>query len=58
MGKSQLVWSTVQLQLANQARVTPIRRVPHLVVEVKGMNTYAYFDVIDVFNGEGSIVQD
>ena len=29
-------------------------RVPHLVVEVEGMNTYTDFDVIDVVDGGGS----
>ena len=54
MGKPQLVWSLMQLQLANQARVTPIGRVPHLVVEVEGTKTYADFDVIEVVDGGGS----
>ena len=48
-----MVWSLVQLRLANQVKVSPTRRVPHLMVEVEGMKTYAYFDVIKVFN-EGS----
>ena len=46
MGKPQLVWSPVQLRLENQARVSPIGRVPHLLVEIEGMKTYTYFDVI------------
>ena len=49
-----MVWSPVQLRLANQARVTSIGRVPRLVVEVEGMKTYADFDVINVVDGGGS----
>ena len=44
----------MQLWLANQARVTPIGWVLHLVVEVEGMKTYANFDVIEVVDGSGS----
>ena len=47
-------WSTVQLWLAFQARVTPIGRVLHLAVEVEGMKTYANFDVIEVVDGGDS----
>ena len=54
MGRSRLRWSHVQLHLDNQAKVQPIRRVSNLVVDVKGMKTYADFDVIEVVNGEGS----
>ena len=53
MGKPQLVWSPVQLQLSNQARVSSIGRVQCLLVEVEGMRTYADFNVIEVVD-EGS----
>ena len=49
-----MVWSLVQLRLANQDRVTPIGRVPHLAVEVEGMNTYVNFNFIEVVDGRGS----
>ena len=38
----------------NQAKVQPIGCMSHLVVDVEGMNTYAYFDVIEVIDGGGS----
>ena len=50
-------WSSVQLQLDNQAKVQPIRRVSNLVVDVEGMKTYAKFYVIEVINGEGSYLE-
>ena len=50
MGNPQLVWSCVQLCLANQAEVSLIGRVPHLPVEVEGLKTYEYFDVIEIID--------
>ena len=50
MGKPQLVWSLVQLQLENQVKVSPIGRVPHLPVEVEGLKIYVEFDVIEIVN--------
>ena len=49
-----MVWSPVQPRLAKQARVTLIRRVPRLVMEVEGMNNDVDFDVIDVIDGRVS----
>ena len=54
MGKPQLVWSPVQLRLANQARVSPIGRVPPLPVKVEGLKTYADFDVIEMVDENNS----
>ena len=54
MGSPMQSWSPVQVWLANQARVTPIGRVPHHAVEVEGMKTYSDFDVIEVVDGGGS----
>ena len=54
MGIPWLVWSLVQLWLANQARVTSIGWVRCLSMEVEGMKNYVDFDVIDVVYGRGS----
>ena len=54
MGHPTLGWSPLQLRLANQAKVQPIGWVSNLFVDVEGMHTCAYFDVIEVVNGEGS----
>ena len=54
MGKLTLGWSPMQLRLANKSKVQPIGRVSNLVVDVEGMKNYAYFDVIEFVNGEGS----
>ena len=44
----------MQLFLANQDKVQPIRPVSNLVIDVEGMKTYADFDVFEVVNGESS----
>ena len=49
-----MVLSPIQLQLANQTKVSSIARVPHLLVEVEGLNTYTYFDVIDIVDESSS----
>ena len=54
MGIPTLGWSPMQLRLANEAKVQPIGRVSNLVIDVKGMKTYADFDVIEVVDGGGS----
>ena len=53
MGKPQLAWSPLQVRLANQAKVSPIGKIPRLMEEVKGMNTYRDFSDIEIVN-EGS----
>ena len=52
MGNPTLGWSSVQLRLANQAKVLPIGRVSNLVVNIEGMKTHADFDMIEVV-GDG-----
>ena len=54
MGQLTLGWSPMQLRLANQAKVQPIGWVTNLVVDVEVMRNRAYFDIIEVVNGEGS----
>ena len=48
MGKLYLVWSPVQLRLANQPKMSPIGRVPRLPIEVERLNTYEKFDFIEI----------
>ena len=49
-----MVWSLVQLQLENKARVSSIGRVSHLLVEVEGLKTYVDFDVIEIIDESNS----
>ena len=48
MGKIRLVQYPVQLILFNQSKVLPIGRLPHVLIEIEGIKTYAYFEVIDI----------
>ena len=50
MGKLRLMWSPVQLRLANQLKVFPIGRVTQVPVEIEGLGIYAYFEVIDIID--------
>ena len=50
MGKLRLVWSHFQLRLANQSKVLPIGQLIHILIEIEGIPTYAYFKVIEIFN--------
>ena len=43
MGNPTLGWLSVQLRLANQAKVQPIGHVSNLVVDIEGMKTHAHF---------------
>ena len=54
MGKPTLVWSLVQLQLINQAKVQLIGCVSNLVFDIEGMEMHADFDVIEVVKDGGS----
>ena len=51
MGEPKLGWPPVQLRLANQAKVQPIRPMSNLVIDVEGMRTCANFDVTKVIDG-------
>ena len=48
MGKPCLDWSPVQLQLANQAKVLPIGRLSQVPIDIQGLCTFAYFEVINI----------
>ena len=48
MNRSRLDWSPIQLRLSNQSKVLPIGRLTQVPVEVKGLRTYANFEVIDI----------
>ena len=52
IGNPTLGWSSVQLRLANQAKVHPIGHVSTLVFDIEGKKTRADFDVIE-FVGDG-----
>ena len=48
MGMNKLVWSLLQLWLANQLKVIPVGWLPRGNVNVEELWNYAYFEVIEI----------
>ena len=48
MSKVRLDWFPVQLRLANQAKVLPIGRLSQVPIDIEGLCTFAYFEVINI----------
>ena len=50
MGKPKLRYSPIQLRLANQQRVNPMGRLSNILVDIDGMRSLAYFEVIEIID--------
>ena len=50
MGKPTLEWSPIQLRLANQQKIVPLGRFPNVLVDIDGICTVAYFEVIEIID--------
>jgi hypothetical protein len=50
MGKPNLVWSPIQLRLANQYQIYPIGRLEKVEVNIEGVKTKANFEVIEIMD--------
>ena len=48
MGNYILIWSPIQLILANQSKFTPISRLTQVSIKVERPKTYSDFEVIDI----------
>jgi hypothetical protein len=48
MGKSKLIYSLIRLRMANQQAVSPFDRLEHVPVDINGVRTFAYFEVIEI----------
>jgi hypothetical protein len=48
MGEHTLGYSPVQLELENQHRVIPIGRLNRIPMDLDGVHTMEYFEVIDI----------
>ena len=46
MGKPSLVWSPIQLRLANQQKIVPLGRFLDLQIDIDGVSTFTDFEVI------------
>ena len=50
MGKPSLVWSPIQLRLANQQRIVPLGRLLSVPIDIDGVSTLADFEVIEIID--------
>jgi hypothetical protein len=48
MGKPKLIYSPIRLRMANQQTVTPFGRLQLVPVDIDGVRTFAYFEVIKI----------
>jgi hypothetical protein len=46
--KTNLVWSPIQLILSNQYKIVPIGRLTRIPVNIDGVCSVVYFEVIDI----------
>jgi hypothetical protein len=51
MGKPKLIWSPIQLRLANQHQIVPIGRLTGVNVNIDGVHKIADFEVIEIVDG-------
>jgi hypothetical protein len=51
MGEPTLGYSHVQLKQANQHKVLPIGRLKGVMIDLDGVHTKAYFEVIEIVDG-------
>lgn len=50
MGRSKLSYSPIQLKLANQQKVCPLGRLSNVLVDIDGVRSLAYFEVIEIID--------
>ena len=48
MGKPKLIYSHIRLRMANQQAVRPFGRLEHVLVDIDGVRTFTYFEVIEI----------
>ncbi len=48
MGSPKLSRSPINLRLANQQRVSPVGRLPHVSVNIDGVQSFADFEIIEI----------
>jgi len=48
MGKPKLIYSPIRIRMANQQAVKPFGRLEHVLVDIDGVITFAYFEVIEI----------
>jgi hypothetical protein len=48
MGKLKLIYSPIRLRMANQQAVIPFGRLEHVPMDIDGVRTFPYFEVIEL----------
>jgi hypothetical protein len=48
MGKSKFIYSSIRIKMVNQQAVSPFGRLEHVPVDIDGVRTFAYFEVIEI----------
>jgi hypothetical protein len=48
MGKMKLIYSSIRLRMANQQDVSPFGRLEHIPMDIDGVRTFSYFEVIEI----------
>ena len=48
MGEPRLEWSTIQLRMANQHNIIPLKRLTKVVVDIVGIRVHVEFEVIQI----------
>jgi hypothetical protein len=48
MGKPKLIYFPIRLTMANQQVVSPFGRLEHVPMDIDGVRTFAYFEVIEI----------
>jgi len=48
MRKPNLIYSPIRLRMANQQVVIPFGRLEHVPVDIDGVRTFSYFEVIEI----------
>jgi hypothetical protein len=48
MGKPKMIYSPIRLRMDNQQVVSPFGRLEHVLVDIDGVRTFSYFEVIEI----------
>jgi hypothetical protein len=48
MGKMKLIYSLIRIRMDNQQYVSPFGQLEHVPMEIDGVRTFAYFEVIEI----------
>jgi hypothetical protein len=50
MEKMKLIYSPIRIRMDNQQVVSPFGILEHVLVDIDGVRTFAYFEVIEIIN--------